>query len=149
MVRMIHETGSPELPQLGTKIKHEGKSNKILIIDNDSVVRHFLQRMLHLQGYDCEEVTCDEVDLEKMKVHQPRLIIVDGEISSGMGIHFLKTMATDSYYKLIPVILLTKTEPSKLDGSVENLRDCTVLQKPLDYKQISVAVASVLGDYHG
>lgn len=146
MVRMTHETGIPKSPQLGT-LKEAGKSDKILIVDNDSVVRHFLQRMLHLQGYDCEEVTCDGVALEKMKVLQPRLVIVDGEISSSVGIQFLKTMASDSCCKLIPIILLTKTESPMLDGSVRNLRVCTVLQKPLDYRQISVAVASVLGDY--
>ena len=117
-----------------------------MIINHDPVVRHFVQRMLLIQGYDCEEAQHDEHVMEQIRTDQPRLIIADCKKSTMKGIHFLKSMANQSSCRSIPLILLRSTDdPILYEGAME-LGVYAVLEKPLDYRQISVAVASVFAD---
>ncbi len=122
------------------------ESKRILIIDPDPVVRHFLRRMMHMQGYDCVDVADAGGAITQRKLRQPSLIIADGHMSDVDRTQFLQDLANQSPSQSVPVILLTSTEDSVPSDCGKDLGVCAILKKPLDYRQISSVVSSVIAD---
>ncbi len=118
--------------------------NEILIVDDDPIVRHFLRRMLCIQGYACIEVAHGQEAIEHLRTHRPCLIITDHQMPEMTGMQFIENISQERDCSTIPVILLTSDDNHDLSEQAKQLGVHTVLNKPLDYRRISLAVESVL-----
>lgn len=129
----------------GKQVKHEaGLMDDILIVDDDPIVRHFLRRMLCMQGYTCTEAAHGHDAIEHLRSHRPCLIITDYQMPEMTGMQFLECIAELLRDSVIPVILLIRNEDDDVSEQAKKLGVQTILRKPLDYRGISSAVEAVL-----
>ena len=127
------------------QLNHEAdRMNEILIVDDDPIVRNFLRRMLCIQGYFCTEAEHGQEAIEHLRTHRPCLIITDHQMPEMTGIQFIENISQQRDYSTIPVILLIRDDNHDLSERAKQLGVHTILDKPLDYRRISLAVESVL-----
>ncbi len=77
---------------------------RILVIDDESAIRHILRMNLKAQGYEIEEAPTGAVGLRKAASFHPHLIILDLGLPDLNGYEVLKELRT---WTTIPVIVLT------------------------------------------
>ena len=142
---MEPEIGKRQL-LFGTTQRELNRMGHIVIVDDDPIVRHFLHRMLSIQGYECLTFDQGQDALQHFLSHRPAVIIMDNHMSSMTGIQFLEQVSCSKEGETIPVILLTKNDDQQ-DVCTEKVRSLgvhVILTKPLDYRKISIAVESVI-----
>jgi len=76
----------PELQNIADKKGDEVKKNRILIVDDEVVVRHFLKRMLTEDGHEVETVDNAVDGLEKLREEYYDLILLDIKMPDISGI---------------------------------------------------------------
>ena len=118
--------------------------NDILIIDDDPMVRHFLRRMLRIQGYTCTEVMHEQEAIDHLHAYRPRLIIADYKMLMMTERPLHQNVWDECNGTQIPVILMTRDDDNDDSEQAKRLGVDTVLCKPLDYRKLSMAVSSVL-----
>ncbi|MFH1392571.1 MAG: response regulator [bacterium] len=82
---------------------------KILIIEDDTLLRESLQKKLMLEGYQTLTAVDGEVGLEKIKESKPDLILLDIVMPKIDGTEVLKQIKTDKDFKNIPVIMISNS----------------------------------------
>ncbi|GJL53371.1 MAG: hypothetical protein NPIRA02_05030 [Nitrospirales bacterium] len=143
MVTMEREDIESGIPS--THLIHvDGLMGEILIVDDDPIVRHFVHRMLRIQGYTCTEVEHGLEAINHLRTHRPRLIITDQQMPVMTGIQLLENLSVHYEGTAIPTILLAKDGESGVSDRAKELGVRAVLSKPLDYRKIVSVVADVL-----
>lgn len=122
----------------------DGLMGEILIVDDDPIVRHFVHRMLRIQGYSCREVEHGQEALNHLRTYRPSLIITDQQMPVMTGIQLLETLLGQLEGPPIPTILLAKDNECGVSDRAKELGVHTVLSKPLDYRKIILAVSAAL-----
>ncbi|MFH1749834.1 MAG: response regulator, partial [bacterium] len=90
-------------------------SKKILIIDDDPMLRKMYAKKFEIAEYEVEVATNGEEGIQKAQSFSPDLIISDVMMPKLDGLGFLEKIKTDSNLKDIPVILLTNVGGSDED----------------------------------
>ncbi len=82
--------------------------SKILIVDDNEMMRGFLQHMLG-KTYDTNIVSSGEEALKVLhdKAHMPDLILTDFDLDGINGLEMLTYLKSSVLYKHIPVIILS------------------------------------------
>jgi len=122
----------------------DGLMGEILIVDDDPIVRHFVHRMLRIQGYSCREVEHGQEALNHLRTYRPSLIITDQQMPVMTGIQFLEILSDQLEAQPIPTILLAKDDEYGVSVRAKELGVHSVLSKPLDYRKIILAVSEAL-----
>lgn len=88
--------------------------NKILICDDEPSLRRALRDKLIHEGFEIEEASDGSEAMEKMRLHQPDLLLLDFVMPKKDGIQVLKEMRADEKIRDIKVIMLTNlSDPIK------------------------------------
>lgn len=82
---------------------------KILIIEDDALLRDSLQKKLMLEGYQALTAVDGEIGLEKIKTLKPDLILLDIVMPKVNGMEVLKEMKKDKELTKIPVIMISNS----------------------------------------
>jgi DNA-binding NtrC family response regulator len=78
---------------------------RILVVDDDEIVRGVLGRMLKARGYDVFVVgTARDAEVE-FRLHPPDLAIVDHQLNDGTGLELLASFK--SFDQRVPVVMIT------------------------------------------
>lgn len=85
----------------------ERKKKKILLTEDDGVLRHILSDMLEKRGYDVVIAKDGLEGLRKAFVELPDLIILDIILPCLSGLEVCKRLKKDTRMKDIPIIYLT------------------------------------------
>jgi len=85
-------------------------SKKILVIDDDSLVRKSLAKSLSMAGYDVDEANDGKAGLGKALKGHPDLIISDIRMPELDGLQMLDRLRVDDWGKQVPVIILSSDE---------------------------------------
>jgi CheY-like chemotaxis protein len=80
---------------------------KIMIVDDDLVLRQMYSERLKTEGYEIMEAGSGQEALDKLKTEKPDIILLDVMMPKMNGIDVLKTLRADEETKNIPVIILT------------------------------------------
>ena len=80
---------------------------RILIIEDDPYVQRFYRRVFAFQNYEVELASNGEEGIEKAKILQPNLILLDIIMPGIDGLEVLKRLKTDSVTQTIHVLMLT------------------------------------------
>lgn len=108
---------------------------KILLIDDDLSILKLLEINLLNAGYNIITATAGESGIEKVKEHNPNLIILDVMLPSINGFEVCKVLKEDIKTKHIPVIILTGISISTLNEHKKNALDLGAndyMTKPFD-----------------
>jgi len=90
-------------------------SRKVLVVDDEEVIRKFLKINLVNWGYEVREAVDGAEALEQLKLDDFNLLICDIIMPNKDGWEVLKEMRSDPKTKDIPVIVLTgKNEDTEM-----------------------------------
>lgn len=121
--------------------KAEGGKRKVLVTEDDTIMRKLIVRTLSKQGkYDVKEAANGRAALNSLSSELPDLIILDLMMPIMDGFEFMKRMRSDNKYKNIPILVLTA-----LNDKVSHLKSLEhggddFLTKPFD---INIMLAHV------
>ena len=80
---------------------------KILVINDDNVLRKILVHNLRKNDFEVKEAINGKDGLEKLKEFQPDLILLDALMPIMSGYDFLKIVKKDKNYKDIKIFMLS------------------------------------------
>jgi len=114
---------------------------KILIVDDEPEIRHFLNFELTKQGYCVIEAVNGKEAIEQTNRFHPDLILLDILMPEVDGFETLKSLKTNSQTKDIPVIIQSIIEEKK---KAYNLGARDYLTKPVDKTILLEKIQSIL-----
>jgi len=80
---------------------------KVLIIEDDPMMRGFLQDVLAAEGHRVIEAECGEVGLAVFRREKPDLVVLDINLPDGSGLDVCKEIRSHESLSGTPVIMLT------------------------------------------
>ena len=116
---------------------------KVLIVDDDAIVRRQLARMLALRGFQVEEADSGEAALARLPAVMPELVVLDYKMTGINGLECAKQMRERGHTS--PILMVS----AHYDPDTEGLIDAGVIQaflaKPYDLQGLSRAIARARG----
>lgn len=88
---------------------------KILIIDDDFVIREILNNHFSRAGYDVLMAEDGREGLELFRKHTPRVVILDVEMAGMNGIDFLKELEPEEIYNHAITVLTARESTEKIE----------------------------------
>ena len=115
---------------------------KIMLVDDESVVRIDMREMLLLEGYDVvAEASNGETAIEQALLHRPDLIIMDVKMPKMDGL----TASRIIYQKThIPILVLTAYNQSQLIDDAKAAGIISYLVKPVTESDLVPAIEMAL-----
>ena len=119
-------------------------SARILVVDDDPVVRETIQDSLEYLGYRTGGAGSAEEALERIPGEPPDLILLDVRMPGITGIELCRQLKADQSTRLIPVVLLTAQ--GELDSRVAGLEAGAddYFTKPVHLRELAARVRSLL-----
>jgi CheY-like chemotaxis protein len=130
----------PTLPS-----RAEAGVSRILVIDDDQDLGRVIRRVLELEGY---EVVLSDDGLRGLAAAQrqrPDAIVLDLMMPVMDGYQVLAELRDDERTKDVPVVVLTAVALDETRERVEAAGAATFLTKPFEPKNLSRALASLVG----
>ncbi len=105
---------------------------KILVVDDDVLIRVKVKNALIKQGYETESATDGEDALEILDHRNFDLILLDLHMPRLSGLQLLEKIRTGLRYKHTPVLCMTADENSNTKETARSLGATGWIQKPLN-----------------
>ncbi len=112
---------------------------KILLIDDDNLVCLSLKKILVKFGYDVEICMNGDEVFDKIKEHDPDIILLDIYLTTHNGLDLLKTFS--NAYPHIPVIMITGYSDVKMAVTAIKSGAFDFLLKPIDLDQLKLVLS--------
>jgi len=118
----------------------EGKGNKILVIDDEAVIREGIRQTMCLEGYEVEVAPNGKIGLEKLQKSSFQVVVSDLKMPGMHGIEVLKAIRV--LQPDVPVIIITGY--ATVDSAVEAMKNGAFdyLTKPFLPEQIAEKINS-------
>lgn len=119
-------------------------NEKILLVDDDNLLRRIVADRLALKGYNMITATNGEEGFEKARKEKPDLIITDVIMPKMSGFELCKKIREENDIKSTPVIILTSKGQTtdKIEGLKTGGDD--YLTKPFDPQELEARVEALL-----
>ncbi len=114
---------------------------KILIVDDDSDIREIASRVLNGEGYDVITASSGHEGIEKARLENPKLILMDISMPDLDGYEATKLLKQDPMLSAIPVIFLTGRSASEDDGKAFASGGASYICKPFTGQQLKDMVS--------
>jgi DNA-binding response OmpR family regulator len=117
---------------------------KILVIDDEEMIRNILSECLELSGYEVVTATDGDELLPAVKKHNPDLILMDVEMQRMSGFDAAKNLQKDPDHTRIPIIFVTGLD--EIDERTHGFKVGAVdyIVKPFDTVELVARVECVL-----
>jgi len=117
---------------------------RILIVDDDPVVRETIRESVEHLGYRTREATSAEEALEHLTQELPDLILLDVRMPGITGIELCRQLKADQATRLIPVVLLTAQ--AELDTRVAGLEAGAddYFTKPVHLRELAARLRALI-----
>jgi two-component system nitrogen regulation response regulator NtrX len=115
---------------------------KILIADDDKLIRWSLKELLSQEGYSIDTAATTEDALKQIKDNSYQIIFADIEIDYDNGFDMLKEMTSAQPHA--KVIILSALSKSQVEQNTQDLGIFSVIEKPFGSTQILSLVKNAL-----
>ena len=126
-------------------------AKKVLIADDESDVREFVQAVLEEDGYSFLAVADGEAAVQTAKAEKPDVVILDVQMPKKNGFQVFEELRRDSATQSIPVIMLTAVSERtgiKFDkdtmGEYFGSEPEAYIDKPIDPVKLREAVSKLV-----
>ncbi len=123
-----------------------GGQRRVLIVDDDTMSRDVLRRLLEKEGIGIEEAVHGSAALEAIARERPDLILLDLMMPVMDGFGFLNILRSNPETKEIPVVVvtakdLTEEDRARLNGSVQNVIQKGALDRESLLREVCALIA--------
>jgi len=116
--------------------------HRILVVDQDPYIRHLSAEVLIRHGYAVNAAEDRAAAWEELQVNNYNLLITDQRIPKVSGVELLKKIHATRM--ALPVIMATKTLPTRKFTLLPWLQPATILRKPYTFEKLLGMVKNVL-----
>jgi DNA-binding response OmpR family regulator len=118
-------------------------SKKILVVDDEDDILHFLELVLREKGYDVATASGGHEALTKAQLEQPNLILLDIMMPQMDGWEVLKLLRVDEETANIPVAMLSARTEAK--DRVQGLQEGAIdyICKPFSLQDLLVKIETI------
>jgi CheY-like chemotaxis protein len=124
----------------------KGGMSRILIVDDEPIIRTFLADSLADAGYVVTTARNGAEALDRARVHQSDLVLLDLLMPVMDGITFLRERQSHAHLATVPVVVLSAAGIVPLRQAWQ-LRATAVLSKPLDLDVLATVIDHVLREW--
>ncbi|MEZ4754510.1 MAG: response regulator [Bdellovibrionota bacterium] len=115
---------------------------RILIVDDDPVIRVLIEEFLQSHGYDVSVVESGETCLSQLEKELPDLLFLDLQMPTMTGIEVLKNMRNNPKTVNVPVVMLSANDERSTLKTAFDTGAPRFLQKPFAMNDILNAIES-------
>lgn len=126
--------------------KGGGSLKKILVIEDEELIRDELCLMLEKAGYEAEKITEFHHVTEQILSLAPDLILLDLNLPGESGFHICKLVKNRSSF---PILVLTSREQLKDEVQALKLGADEYLTKPFRKERLLIRIENLLRRYRG
>ena len=105
----------------------------ILVVDDHRDTRQVLIRLLKLDGYNGVPAACGVEALDYLKIHKPRLVLLDYNMPGIDGLTVFRKMREDPRLADVSVIMFSAHDGELRDAALRAGVDSYVLKGSLDW----------------
>ncbi|MGK2944330.1 MAG: sigma-54-dependent transcriptional regulator [Desulfuromonadales bacterium] len=118
------------------------ENDRILVADDDAVIREGLRRILTAEGYDVETVSNGRAALERLEQQRFKLLVTDLKMPGMSGLEVLQSLR--ACQPELPVVLITGY--AAIDNAVEAMKNGATdyLSKPFSNEEIVSKVKNAM-----
>ena len=119
------------------------QKKKILVVDDEDDILHFLELVLREKGYDVATASGGHEALTKAQLEQPNLILLDIMMPQMDGWEVLKLLRVDEETADIPVAMLSARTEAK--DRVQGLQEGAIdyICKPFSLQDLLVKIETI------
>ncbi len=119
---------------------------KILVVEDEAELTGAIQIRLEQAGYEVLTAYDGQEGLEKARVENPDLIVLDLMLPKMDGYKVCRMLKFDEKYKKIPVVMLTARAQEKDEDLGYEVGADAFITKPFKYQALLAKIAELLGD---
>ena len=134
---MIHPRAGDTFPW-GTIMK-EGREGRVLVVDDEPMLRDTLGNMLSDEGYVVDLAVDGEEALDRVHEVRPDAILLDLMMPKMNGRQFLQALRAEPVYADVPVLIMTAVHG--LEVNLANVGASELVEKPFDVEDLLNKVA--------
>jgi putative nucleotidyltransferase with HDIG domain len=142
MINSIIITSIETAAEKVEKTNMTNHEQKILIVDDEPMIRRLLSQKLSRQGYYCEQASSADEALEKMKTYSADLIMLDVKMPGRSGMELLVDI--QAIYPDVAVIMATAVNETNLAIQCMRLGAEDYLCKPFNLDEVAMSVDKTL-----
>jgi CheY-like chemotaxis protein len=79
----------------------------VMVVDDTAVIREAVARLLRREGFETICAANGKEALDKLKLNQPDLVLLDIMMPEMDGLHCLQELRSDPRWETLPVIMMT------------------------------------------
>jgi two-component system chemotaxis response regulator CheY len=125
---------------------------KIIVIDDSSIVRGMLKKVMVLSGLDIQEVieaSNGQEALDKLSGRLVDLAFLDINMPIMNGMEFMEKVRADENLKALPVVVVSTEGSQERITRMKELKVMHYLRKPVTPEQLSTTIKDLLGGKNG
>src|SRR2546425_1120221 len=103
---------------------------RILVVDDDPVIRTLITEYLSSLGYEIDAVESGKLSLSKLQGPLPDLVLLDFQMPDMTGHQVLQSIRDNPRTATLPVIMLSANSDTESAVSQTNIKADRYLQKP-------------------
>jgi DNA-binding response OmpR family regulator len=120
-------------PKQAPKSKPAPLGKKILVVDDDELMRHAIKHTLSQEGFAVTAAIDGGDAIDRMKKELPDIILLDLMMPYVSGIEFLQLIRNQyAFGNTIPVIIISSLDQIELKEQGYNIEGFHFMSKPLD-----------------
>lgn len=116
---------------------------RILVIDDDPMIRRMAGFILKKKGYGYTEAGSGKEGLAIMKAELPTLTLIDVEMPDTNGFETLEMIRSDEALRKARVCMMTGTITDEVSKRAEELGAVGCIEKPLDANALYAVIDSI------
>ncbi len=117
--------------------------NKILVADDDKLIRWSLKEIFSREGYEVDTVASSLEAIQQAENTLYSLIFTDFEIDDEDSLHTIRKVK--SFQPDAKVIILSALSRQKIESHLEGLDIFAIIEKPFQFEQILSIVKEAIG----
>lgn len=128
----------------GLLVGNQFKDSRILLIDDDAVLRDYLRRRLSIAGYVADEADGVEQALERLRENSYDLIVLDLMMRPLTGYELFEQMKEDPTLKWIPLMVVSGRNDVADKVRCFYLGADDYVTKPFHYEELEARIHSII-----
>jgi len=134
------------LQKKGKIFENETMKKKILLVEDEEIIRNLLKKKLKQEGYEVKIAIDGEDGLKAMRNEKPNLVLLDIIMPKLSGFEVMEEIQKNEELKMIPVIIISNSgQPVELDKAKKLGAKDWLIKTEFDPQEVVAKVVKQIG----